>query len=291
MMEVAKENVRQPAHLLIFPAPIQGHINTMLPLADALSFAGSLHVTYLNTDHNHRLLSFFSPSQYSCFSLRPNLRFLSIPDDLSDDKPRSAYQLTELFHSLRTHSVDSFRTLMLAGKNKDHNGWPPVTCIIVAGLMPYFMDEAQALGITVLAFRTISASSLWVYLQIPQMIEAGELPFLADADLNEHIKSVPAMEGFLRRRDLPSMCRKATKANDKELQLFTNFAASSTRSKGLIFNTSDSLEAPLLSQIDSIFPTTNAVGPLHALVESITSSSVSVSLLAENRSALNWLDA
>ncbi|KAI0515905.1 hypothetical protein KFK09_008573 [Dendrobium nobile] len=263
----------------------------MLPLADALSFAGSLSVTFLNTDHNHRLLSFFSPSQYSRFSLQPNLRFLSIPDGLSDDKPRLAYQLTELFHSLRTHSVDFFRALLLAVGNKERDGWQPVTCIIVDGLIPYFMDKAQALGIPVLAFRTISASSLWVYLQIPQMIEADELPFPADADLDEHIKSVPAMEGFLRRRDLPSMCRKATKADDKELQLFTNFAASSTRSKGLIFNTLDSLEAPILSQIDSIFHTTYAVGPLHALVKSITSSSVSTSLLAKDRSALNWLDA
>ncbi|KAL0915864.1 hypothetical protein M5K25_013324 [Dendrobium thyrsiflorum] len=99
------------------------------------------------------------------------------------------------------------------------------------------------------------------------------------------------MEGFLRRRDLPSMCRKATKADDEELQLFTNFIASGTRSEGLIVNTSDFLEAPILSQIDSLFPTTYAVGPLHALVESITSSSVSASLLAEDRSALNWLDA
>ncbi|KAL0915852.1 hypothetical protein M5K25_013312 [Dendrobium thyrsiflorum] len=57
------------------------------------------------------------------------------------------------------------------------------------------------------------------------------------------------MEGFLWRRDLPNMCRKAAKADDKELQLFTNFAASGMRSKGLIVNTSDSLEAPILSQI------------------------------------------
>ncbi|PKU69679.1 Cyanohydrin beta-glucosyltransferase [Dendrobium catenatum] len=99
------------------------------------------------------------------------------------------------------------------------------------------------------------------------------------------------MEGFLQRRDLPSMCRKATKANDKELQLFSNFSASSTRWKGLTFNTSYSLEAPILSKIYSLFPTTYVIGPLHALIESITSSSVSTSLLAEDRSALNWLDA
>ncbi|XP_020683261.1 7-deoxyloganetic acid glucosyltransferase-like, partial [Dendrobium catenatum] len=68
-------------------------------------------------------------------------------------------------------------------------------------------------------------------------------------------------------------------------------SASATRSKGLILNTSNCLEAPILSQIHSLFPITYAVGPLHTLVESITSSSVSASLLAEDRSVLIWLDA
>ncbi|KAI0519080.1 hypothetical protein KFK09_006520 [Dendrobium nobile] len=282
-MESAKENQPQEAHVLVFPYPAQGHINTMLRLAEALSFAGGLRISFLNTEHNHRRLS--------RFTFRPNFRFLSIPDGLPDDKPRSAQQVIELFHSLRTRSVDSFRALLLAGGNRDPDGWPPVTCVIVDGSMPFFMDPAQALGIPAIVFRTISASSLWVYLQISQMIEAGELPFPADADLDEPIKSVPAMEGFLRRRDLPSICRQTTKAEDEMLHLFANISTSATRSKGLILNTSNFLEAPILSKIRSLFPTTYAVGPLHALVESITSSSVSASLLSEDRSALIWLDA
>ncbi|XP_028550807.1 7-deoxyloganetic acid glucosyltransferase-like [Dendrobium catenatum] len=224
-MEVAKENLRQEAHLLIFPAPLQGHINAMLPLADALSSSAAF-ASASSTQTTTTASSASSPLH-------------NTPASLSGPICASSPFLT------------ASPTTNLARRT------------------------TQALGIPVLAFRTISASSLWVYLQIPQMIEAGELPFPADADLDEHIKSVPAMEGFLRCRDLPSMCRKATKADDKELQLFTNFAAC----------------APILSQIASFFPTIYVVGPLNALVESITSSSVSASLLAEDRYALSWLDA
>jgi hypothetical protein len=40
---------KAPAHVLIFPFPAQGHVNSMLKLAGLLSLAG-LHVTFLNTD-------------------------------------------------------------------------------------------------------------------------------------------------------------------------------------------------------------------------------------------------
>ncbi|XP_020594980.1 7-deoxyloganetic acid glucosyltransferase-like, partial [Phalaenopsis equestris] len=248
-MESATQNQKLKAHVLIFPLPFQGHINTMLRLADALSFASGLRISFMNTERNQRLFSVFSPSPYSRLTHRPNFRFISIPDGLPDDKPQSGHQVLELLQSIRTHSVDYFRAQLLAGRNRDSDGWPPVTCVIVDGAMPFAMDAAQALGIPAIVFRTISASSLWVYLRFPQMIEAGELPFPADADLDEPIKSVPATESFLRRRDLPTMCRKATKAEDEELRFFAEVSASAIRSEGLILNTSNFLEAPVLSQL------------------------------------------
>ncbi|PKU67435.1 UDP-glycosyltransferase 85A5 [Dendrobium catenatum] len=289
-MEMADENQQQEAHVLIFPCPLQGHITAMLRLAEALSFADGFIISFLNTEHNNRLLN--------RFSLRPNFRFLSIPDGLPEDCPRSLPHITELLNSLRTHSIDYFHSLLLAGGRRDPNGWPPVTCLIVDGVLPFAMDAAQALGIPVIVFQTISASALWICVRFPQMIQAGELPFpggrkqiFSDADLDELIKSVPAMESYLRRRDLPSMCRKATEAEDEELQLFANISATSMRSKALIINSSNSLEASILSRIRSISPNTYAVGPLHAVVESITSSSISSSLLGEDCSALSWLDS
>uniref|UniRef100_A0A0D3GR41 Glycosyltransferase N-terminal domain-containing protein n=1 Tax=Oryza barthii TaxID=65489 RepID=A0A0D3GR41_9ORYZ len=42
-----------PAHVLVFPWPIQGHLNVMLHLAVALAGAG-VHVTFLHTDYNLR---------------------------------------------------------------------------------------------------------------------------------------------------------------------------------------------------------------------------------------------
>ena len=44
-----------PSHLLIFPFPAQGHINSMLMLAELLAFSG-LNVTFLNSEYNHERL-------------------------------------------------------------------------------------------------------------------------------------------------------------------------------------------------------------------------------------------
>ena len=49
------------AHVLVFPCPAQGHINSMLPFAAALLDAG-VFVTFLHTDHNLRRASTSSPS-------------------------------------------------------------------------------------------------------------------------------------------------------------------------------------------------------------------------------------
>ena len=50
------------AHVLVFPCPAQGHINSMLPFAAALLDAG-VFVTFLHTDHNLRRASASCPSR------------------------------------------------------------------------------------------------------------------------------------------------------------------------------------------------------------------------------------
>ncbi|RVW60759.1 hypothetical protein CK203_033589 [Vitis vinifera] len=39
-------------HVLVFPFPIQGHVNSMLKLAELLSLAG-LRITFLNSYYTH----------------------------------------------------------------------------------------------------------------------------------------------------------------------------------------------------------------------------------------------
>ncbi|KAI4966969.1 hypothetical protein ZWY2020_034640 [Hordeum vulgare] len=72
------------AHAMMFPFPCSGHINPTLKLAELLHSRG-VHVTFVNTEHNHeRLLR-----TGGALRGRDGFRFESVPDGL-DDADRAA---------------------------------------------------------------------------------------------------------------------------------------------------------------------------------------------------------
>lgn len=113
--------------------------------------------------------------------------------------------------------------------------------------------------------------------------------------MDEIIKSVPGMEGFLRRRDLPSLCR-AKELNDVGLQLILTETIKATRASAQILNTFDDLEGPIISQLRAHIPKLYTLGALHALLSSRRGGSPqlspsSSSLLETDRSCMTWLDS
>jgi len=196
------------AHVLVFPCPAQGRINSMLPFAAALLDAG-VFVTFLHTDHNLRRASSVAGS--------PRLRFLSVPDGLPDDHPRSLGDMMELERSLREVGAVRYRALLASlssagagrpsqdgsdGVDGDRS-FPPVTCVVADGLLTWAIDAAEELGVLALAFRTSSACRFLAYHTVPELLELGELPFPEGDGLDEPVRGVPGMESFLRRQDLP----------------------------------------------------------------------------------------
>ncbi|KAI7749538.1 hypothetical protein M8C21_006280, partial [Ambrosia artemisiifolia] len=189
-----------PPHVLIFPLPLQGPVNSMFKLAELLCLSG-LHVTFLVTDHIHTRLLKYSNIQ-SRFDAYPGFRLETISDGLPDDHPRSGDRLMEMFDSLKVKTKILFKELLTSARlNSDSRR--PVTCIIADGIMGYTCDVANDVGLPIIYVRTISACCLWVFFCLPKLIESGELPFAVDDDLDKPIKSIPGMEGFFRRRDLP----------------------------------------------------------------------------------------
>ncbi|KAG6735532.1 hypothetical protein POTOM_061858 [Populus tomentosa] len=67
-----------------------------------------------------------------------------------------------------------------------------------------------------------------------------------DVDLDETITCIPGLEGTLRCRDLPSICR-CKEANHPLLQFIIKETEAMPRASGLILNTFDSLEASMVS--------------------------------------------
>ncbi|KAF8397376.1 hypothetical protein HHK36_016289 [Tetracentron sinense] len=269
---------RSVPHLLLLPFPAQGHINPMLKLAELLSQAG-FSITFLNTDHNHERLT-----------ASPRLRFQTISDGLPPDHPRSGPLLQDIFFSTQLVTKPLFRDLLLSFPQD-----LPVTGIIADGIMSFAIDVAQDLGIPIFIFRTFSACCLWAYRCIPKLIEAGDLPFEGHDDMDRPIKSVPGMETLLRRRDLPSICRLKDLENPV-LQFFVYETFNIARASGLILNTFDDLEAPILSHIGPHFPQLYTIGPIHTLLktrqgDTQPTDASNGSLWEEDRSCMAWLES
>ncbi|OMO97360.1 UDP-glucuronosyl/UDP-glucosyltransferase [Corchorus olitorius] len=226
-------------HVVFLASPFQGHIKPMLKLAELLSHA-SFQVTFINTEHVHER---FIPSiDIQEFHRRfPNFQFLSIPDGLPLDNPRSLKHGLELLFSLRAVVKPELCQLLISLQSP--------TCIIADGLIiSSAIDAGEEFGIPVFAFRTYSACSVWVYFHLSNLVEAGEVPF-QEEDMDMLVTCIPGLENVLRRRDLPSLCRALKKdriTDNPLLEYFTSQALAMRRASALLLNTFDELERPMI---------------------------------------------
>ncbi|GAB2277242.1 hypothetical protein Dimus_011949 [Dionaea muscipula] len=286
------ENHESPSpHVLIFPLPAQGHVNSMLNLAELLCLA-DLKVTFLNSTHNHLRLLQHTDIQ-TRFSRYKGFRLEAIPDGLPEDHPRSGRQIMDIFKSIIPAGSPILKEILLGSKDERIS---PITCFIVDGAFAFCYDIAEEVGVPVIAFRTISACAFWVYFCIPKLIEDGVLPFKDNEDMDELVKVLPGTETFLRRRDLPSFCQ----IKDLSDQSFQQMKIATQRTKqanSLILNTFEELEGPILSLIrKNCSSTVYPIGPLHAHLkyrlqaDETPSSRNSSTLWQVDRSCIAWLD-
>ncbi|XVE99681.1 hypothetical protein REPUB_Repub03eG0221200 [Reevesia pubescens] len=274
-------------HVLVFPLPIQGHINSMVKLAELLALTG-FKVTFLNSEHNHeRLIKYTNITDH--FARYPGFEFKTIPDGLPDDHPRSGNWFLEMFDAMEMKTKPSLRKILLKIS-------PPVDCIIEDGFLGFALDVAKEFGIPNIYFRTSSPNSFWAYYSIPDIIEAGELPIRGSEDMDRLITTVPGMETFLRCRDLPNFCR-ASDMTDSMIQLVVKQTRKSPQAHALMLNTFEDLDGPILSQIRTKCPNLHAIGPIHAQLNTRlkakygeSSDHVSNSLWEVDRSCISWLD-
>ncbi|XVE96984.1 hypothetical protein REPUB_Repub02eG0271300 [Reevesia pubescens] len=273
-------------HVLIFPFPAQGHIKPMLCLAELLCQAG-LQVTFLNTHHNHRRLN--KLHDLSTSTRFPTLRFKSLSDGLPEDHPRNLLRFIDLVYSIKSVTKPLFRNLLISLSHKPD--MPPVSCIIADGIMSFAIDVAEELQIRkVIIFRTISCCCLWSYFCAPKHIEQGELPFSGN-DIDQEVGSIPGMEHDRRPYSFGSK-----QLEDPNFQFFVTETQAITRASAVIFNTFDSLEAPVLSQMTPVFPKVYTIGPLHALWKSRLGhlsllSSSNGNLREADHNCMAWLDS
>ena len=291
---MAKAEAAAAAHVLVFPAPAQGHLNSFLHLSTGLLRAG-LHVTFLHTDHNLRRLG---AAVAEATAASPRLRFLSVPDGLPDDDPRAVDGLPRLVEALCTKASASYRALMLAslspragGGGGAADGFPPVTCVVGDGILPFVVDVAEELGVPAISYRTVSACAVLAYLSVPRLLDLGELPFPEGGDdvLDEPVRGVPGMESFLRRRDLPIQFRQLTSTHEEPLiKAVVEATLHGRKARALMVNTTTSLERRSLDHLAKEMRGVFAVGPLHAMSPA---PAAATSLWRHDDGCMAWLDS
>ncbi|XP_047956299.1 7-deoxyloganetic acid glucosyltransferase-like [Salvia hispanica] len=306
-MSIEKSRAIPSPHILIIPIPLQGHVNSMLNLAEILCLSG-LRVTILLSDYTHdRLLRHASLD--SRFSSYTGFRVATISDGLPDDHPRSGSRVVDIVQSLQEVGGLQFRRLMVSTDGMSDGGARPrVSCLIMDGMLSFPIPVAQEMGIPFMHFPTISACGLWPYFCVEEVIDAGELllrdknedklTFWKRKEMDLMVTNVPGMEKVLRRRDLPSFFR-VEDVNNAGLQSIIAQIKRTRQAIGLILNTFEDLEGPILDQIDKHNANQNlySIGPLHLHLKELLkakgkeSSHHSSSLWKENDDCIAWLDS
>ncbi|XP_065869850.1 7-deoxyloganetic acid glucosyltransferase-like [Euphorbia lathyris] len=276
-------------HVLIFPAPGQGHVNSMLKLAELLCLSGLNHITFFNFQIIHENLIRCTDIESRFVSKYPGFQFKTIPDCFSfNDGPKDpGDRLREFLDATKTKSKPILKKLIIESS-------PPVSYIIGDMLTSFIHDVASELGIPSIQFHTISACAMWIFYSVPDIIAAHQLPIKGEEDMDRLITAVPGMETILRCRDLPKKIVQVDDITNPNLLMNRN---EMREAESLILNTFEELEGPILSEIRTQYPKIYAIGPIHELLKSKLESinkgesySSSNSLQQVDRSCMEWLD-
>lgn len=155
------------AHAMLFPFPCPGHINPTLKLAELLHARG-VHVTFVNTEHNHERLR---------RERRRGFRFEAVPDGLADEDRVAPDRTVRLYLSLRRSCGPPLAELA-------RRLVPPVTCVVLSGLVSFALAAAEEVGVPAFVLWGTSACGFVGTLRLRELRQRGYTPL--DGPLNDH---------------------------------------------------------------------------------------------------------
>ncbi|XP_042504594.1 UDP-glycosyltransferase 76B1-like [Macadamia integrifolia] len=261
------EQKRRGVRLVLFPCPLQGHINPMLQLASIL-YSKGFSITIIHTRFN-------SPNS----SNFPHFTFIPIPDGISDLDPNSI-SLAHL-SLLNINCVVPLRDCLLRLLS-NHNittssaEAEPIPCLISDAIMHFTQGVADSLNLPRLALRTSSVES---FLSFAAFSVSWQKNCLPDSQLETPVTELPPLIV----KDLPMI---NTFTLDCMYQLLGSMVDQAKASSGLIWNSFDDLEQSALATLSQQFPIpVFTIGPFHKLFSASSSS-----LLTQDHSCIAWLD-
>jgi hypothetical protein len=152
---------RNGRRLVLFPLPLQGHVNPMIQLANILHSKG-FSITIIHTTFNSP-----DPSKY------PHFTFHSIQEELTETEASTA-DIIALVSSLNIKCVAPFRdcvSRLLSDVSED-----PIACLISDAIFHFTTAVSKGLKLPRIVLRTGGASSFRIFTALPFLKEKGYLP-------------------------------------------------------------------------------------------------------------------
>ena len=172
MQEMGSVETTKKPHAVLVPYPSQGHVTPLMRLAKLLHAKG-FHITFVNTEFNHkRLIRSKGPESVKGFD---DFRFETIPDGMPPSDKDATQEVPQLCDSVRKNCLVPFKELLI--KLNSSSEVPPVSCVISDGVMSFAIKAAEDLGIPEVQFWTASACSFIGYLHYRELIRRGIFPF------------------------------------------------------------------------------------------------------------------
>ncbi|CAN6574021.1 unnamed protein product [Malus baccata var. baccata] len=243
-------------HAVCIPLPAQSHIKAMLKFAKLLHHRG-FHITFVNSKYNHRRF-LKSLGSHSLDGL-PDFRFAAIPDGLPDSDGDTTQDPTLLIDAIRKQNfLAPFHDLLNALNNDaiTTSNNPPVTCIVSDGFMSTStITAAEEIGVPIILFYTIAASSFMGLIQFRALIEKGTSTlesYLTNGYLDKVIDWIPGMKD-IRLKDLPTFIR-TTNPDDRMFNFMMESTDRVREASAVVLHTFDALERDVLDALSSMLP-------------------------------------
>ncbi|XP_022967170.1 7-deoxyloganetin glucosyltransferase-like [Cucurbita maxima] len=274
-------------HAICIPYPAQGHLTPMLNLAKLLHQKG-FHITFINTEYNHRRL-LESRGSNAVHGLL-DFQFKTISDGLPYSHANTTQHIPTLWDSITKNCLAPLCDLISIAN-------PPVTCLVTDAVMFFTVSAANKFNIPYALFFTTSACGYFGYLQYSKLVKHGLIPLkdtscLTDGYLEKTIEWTQKMK-TIRLRDLPTLLR-TTDPNDIMLNFMLQTTKTCREASAMILNTYDELELDVLEALSSINSLLYTIGPLHLLANQIEDEKlreIGSNLWVEESECMEWLNS
>ncbi|XP_065870385.1 UDP-glycosyltransferase 76B1-like [Euphorbia lathyris] len=263
--------------VLLFPLPLEGHMNPMLHLAKIL-YSEGFSITIIHTNFNSP-----NPSDHPYFT------FCSIPEGLSEIEAATYHEDPIAFLSaLNVRCADPFRHLLanlLSGDPKE-----PIACLITDAVWDFIGDVAASFKLPWIALPTSNISCFLFSDAFPFLRNKGYMT-TKDSPSNDAVPELPLVQVEdvpelppLSVKDMPEI---ETGNPEDFFHLIANMFNKPKSSSGMIWNSFEELEDAALLKCHEVFGVPQfAIGPFHKYFQVSSSSS----LIAQDKNSISWLD-